>query len=82
MEILAGICIGIFFFVSNIIAYAIGVKHGRIVKDGGIPNINPIKAYKTAKNDIKTDKQFDLFSEGLNNILNYGEKFEQKKERR
>jgi hypothetical protein len=82
MEILIGVFVGLLFFICTITAYIFGIKHGRTIKNDGVPNINPVKAYKVVKNDIKQDKQLDLFAEGLNNILSYGEHVEAKKERR
>lgn len=73
MDILIGLVIGLVFFSATITAYIIGIKHGRVVKADGVPNINPVKAYKAVKADIQQSKQVDLFAEGLANILSYGE---------
>lgn len=60
-------------FFLCLISYSFGVKHGRIVKEGGIPNVNPYKAYKAVKADVQAQKQIDAFAEGINNIMSFGE---------
>lgn len=81
MDIILGLAIGLVFFIATITAYIIGIKHGRTIKADGVPNINPIKAVMDVKQDIDTKKQVDLFSEGLNNILNFGEPLSDAKDR-
>lgn len=67
---------GILMFVSNIVAYSLGIKHGRVVKAGGVPEINPVKLYNKKQEEKAKKEEFDKFSEGLSNILNFGEPFE------
>ena len=80
MEMFLGLLIGAVFFIATITAYSLGVKHGRIVKNDGVPNvnINPIKTYQTVKANAEAKKQMDLFTQGINNVLNFGEPFERK----
>lgn len=73
MEIFIGILVGLLYTVSTVVAYIIGIKHGRIIKNDGLPNISPIKIIDNSNKEKKQKKELDLFSEGLSNILNYGE---------
>ena len=67
------IALVVLLYFSNIFSYSMGIKHGRIVKDGGRPQINPIEIVKEKK-AIKLDKaKQDIFAEGLSNIMAYGE---------
>ena len=68
-------------FLMCVCAYSLGVKHGRTVKADGVPNVNPIKAYKAVKADIEQQKQVDMFAQGLQNILSFGEPTETKEGR-
>ena len=77
MEIIIGIVAGILCFVSNVIAYTLGVKHGKIVKNNGIPNMNPVKAFQKKKDERVEKIKQDKFEEGLNNILSFGEPFKE-----
>jgi hypothetical protein len=79
LEIILGLVCGLVFFIATIVAYSFGVKHGRIVKDGGVPNVNPVSVYKDVLESKESKKQMDLFSDGLNNILNFGEVLEERK---
>lgn len=71
-ELLIGIGLGLFFFYCTIFAYSLGIKHGRIVKHDGVPNVNPIKAVTDIKKESESKKQMDDITQGLQNILNYG----------
>lgn len=66
---------GFLFYLSNVVAYSFGVKHGRAAATGSIPNVNPIKVYKNKKEEEKKKVELDKFTEGLNNVLSYGEPF-------
>ena len=79
METFMSLVVGIFFFASVVVAYCMGIKHGRIIKDGGVPNINPVSVYRDVLESKESKKQMDLFSEGISNILNFGEMFDNNK---
>jgi hypothetical protein len=67
------IALVVLLYFSNIFSYSMGIKHGRIVKDGGRPQVNPVEIAKEKK-AIKLDKaKQDVFAEGLSNIMAYGE---------
>lgn len=76
---LVSILLGLIFFIATVTAYSLGIKHGRIVRNDGVPNVNPVKAVQQIKQDKEIKKQMDLFTEGLNNILSYGEEETKKK---
>jgi hypothetical protein len=67
---------GLIMFLATVSAYSIGVRHGRVVKDGGIPNINPIRVISNVKAEAETKKEMDKFTQGLHNIMSYGEPLE------
>jgi hypothetical protein len=46
-----------------------GIKHGREVKQGNVPKVNPIPQRQNKEDKAKQDK----IQEGIQNILNYGE---------
>lgn len=72
IAIVCGICAAL-LYVTNIFSYSMGVKHGRVVKEGGVPQVNPVKIVEQKK-QVKEDKvKQDLQQEGLTNILNFGE---------
>ena len=73
MQILLGLAIGLVFFIATIVAYSFGVKHGRIVKNDGIPNVNPVKAVKVMQKKAEEEKKHDEIAQGLSNILSYGD---------
>jgi hypothetical protein len=73
MQILLGLAIGLVFFVATITAYSFGVKHGRIVKNDGIPNVNPVKTVKVMQKKAEEEKKSDEIAQGLSNILSYGD---------
>lgn len=64
----------VLLYFSNIFSYSMGVKHGRIVKNNGVPNVNPIEKVRERKKVKEEEKKIDNFAEGLNNILAYGDK--------
>lgn len=68
-------------FFMCICAYSFGVKHGRIVSGGGVPNVNPIKAVEVVKAEKQAKQQMDVFAEGLQNIMNFGEPIKPMKEK-
>jgi len=63
------IALVVLLYFSNIFSYSMGVKHGREVKQGNIPKVNPIPQRQSKAEKIKEDK----IQEGIQNILNYGE---------
>lgn len=70
------IALVVFLYFSNIFSYSMGIKHGRIVKDGGRPNVNPVEIIKTNK-ETKLEKiKHDEYAEGLANIMAFGEPIE------
>lgn len=66
------IALVVLLYFSNIFSYSMGIKHGRIVKDGGKPEINVVKTVKEHQQAKKEQNEQDLFVEGLNNIMAYG----------
>ncbi len=81
MEIIIGLLLGVVFFIATISAYTLGIKHGRIVKHDGIPNINPIGVLTERKTSKEIKQQHDEFMQGLQNILNFGESFDMPKKK-
>ena len=77
MYLVIGLLAGVVFFVCTISAYVLGIKHGKSIKHGGVPNLNPIKAHKEKKNQEVLKQEMDKFSEGLQNLLNFGEPFKE-----
>lgn len=73
-EIWIGLFVGLIFFVSTITAYSFGIKHGRVVKNDGVPNINPVKAIDNIRESKENKVTMDTFTQGLQNILSYGDK--------
>lgn len=65
----------VMLYVTNIVSYSMGIKHGREVRQGGIPNINPVKSIKEHKKKEEEKAKQDNMQEGIQNILNYGEPF-------
>lgn len=68
-----GIVLGLFFFISTIAAYTLGLKHGKQLGNREMPtiNLNPVKAY-TKHVEAKAEKtQQDLIDEGFKNIMSY-----------
>ena len=60
--------------IMNILCFLIGAKTGqRVVKgeDITLPNINPVKAVETYKEDRRQKKEEENFNINLENIENY-----------
>jgi hypothetical protein len=75
MIITISIIFATLLYFTNILSYVVGVRHGRTVKDNGVPQINPIKARTEHKQHKQEKQKNDLQREGLENILNFGEPF-------
>ncbi|MFA5880553.1 MAG: hypothetical protein WC834_00030 [Eubacteriales bacterium] len=78
--LIIGMILGLWLFVATITAYTLGLRHGKMLVNGVVPqiNLNPVKAVlnaqqaiQTKRDDEKQKKTDDLISQGLANILAY-----------
>lgn len=72
MTLLLCIMVSAIVYFGNIFSYSMGVRHGRIVKNNGIPNINPLQVIKDNKYKKEEKIKHDEFAEGLKNVLSFG----------
>lgn len=73
MNIYIDIAIALFYFASTVTAYALGVKHGRIVRNDGQIELNPKKIIASKKQEKEAMEQVDQLTKGLQNILSFGD---------
>ena len=81
MEILIGLLVGLLFFGFTIGAYTIGVKHGKEIKSGGSPTINPVKIVEQKKAQKEAEQMANNLAQNISNLLNYGEVADEEEQR-
>ena len=74
LDIIVGLVIGFVFFVATVAAYAVGVKHGRVIAEGRIPEMNPVKAVVEQVQEMKTEfvesREMTREEKKMNEIVN------------
>lgn len=73
MQLIIGLVIGLVLFLCSILIYFTGLKHGKALSNGNIPNLNlnPVSAVKKHIETKEEKKQIDLYEEGIKNIMSY-----------
>jgi hypothetical protein len=73
MNIIIGLIVGLVFFIATIIAYTIGLKHGRQIQQGNTPkvNINPVKAIVEAVEQHEQKQEGKKADGELADIMSY-----------
>lgn len=68
-----GLVTGLVLFLCTILAYILGIKHGKQLSQSSVPklNINPVQVYKEHKTAKEEKAQQDKIQQGWENILNY-----------
>lgn len=73
MEMILGLFVGIVFFSATVGAYTLGIKHGKIIKNDGVPSVNPVEIIKDKKAQEEAQKVADDLTNQINNMLTFGE---------
>lgn len=63
---LIGLVFGLIFFIACIKAYAIGLKHGKQIACGNVPEVKIMPELKK-----ETEPEPNPIVEGINNVLNF-----------
>jgi len=75
MEILIGISLGLVISFMCVFFYALGAKHGNIVKSGSTVKLEPIKAItnkvKKVTEEKKTEKEQDKFFSDVSQLMSF-----------
>jgi hypothetical protein len=75
MEILIGISLGLVIAFLSVYFYALGISHGKMVKDGRTVKLEPLKAIvkpikeRAKEKELKNEE--DIFAKQVNEILFY-----------
>lgn len=73
LNMIVGLSLGLVLFLCAITAYAIGLKHGRALAKGNIPEVrlNPVKATIQAVEQRSQKKEAAKVTDELSDMLNY-----------
>ncbi|QGZ99424.1 hypothetical protein [Dehalobacter restrictus] len=73
VELVIGLCVGTIFFIVTILAYTLGIKHGKLLSQKIVPevNFNPIQAITKAVEQHKEKVEAEEASNDLDALLNY-----------
>lgn len=68
-----GLILGAVLFLCTILAYTIGLKHGRELSKGNTPklNLNPIKPIVNAIEKHEDKKKVEALTDELEEVMNY-----------
>lgn len=72
MQYIAGLAVGLVFFICTIKAYTLGIGHGRQLANGNVPKVklNPVRAVTEAIEQHTAKVEEKKADADLNDILN------------